>query len=232
MQGTIKKILIIEDEKKIARYLELELLHEGYAAECQYSGKSGLDKALTGQYDLVLLDIMLPEMNGMEVCRRIRLQNPDLPIIMLTAKDELTSKVMGLDIGANDYITKPFAIEELLARIRAALRKAKSFNMISGKIQTDDLVIDLDKHVVFRGSSKVELTKREYELLEYLVRNKGIVLTRDKILADVWGYDYAGETNVVDVYINYLRNKIDKEHETKLIDTVRGLGYMLLEEPK
>jgi two-component system, OmpR family, response regulator ArlR len=164
------------------------------------------------------------------VCRRIRLQNSDLPIIMLTAKDETTSKVMGLDIGANDYITKPFAIEELLARIRAALRKAKSPNMASGKLQAGDLIIDLDKHVVYRGSSKVELTKREYELLEYLVRNKGIVLTREKILADVWGYDYAGETNVVDVYINYLRNKIDKEHETKLIDTVRGLGYMLIEE--
>jgi two-component system, OmpR family, response regulator ArlR len=230
MQDNIK-ILIIEDEKKIARYLELELLHEGYVTECQYSGKPGLDKALSGQYDLVLLDIMLPELNGMEVCRRVRLQNPDLPIIMLTAKDETTSKVMGLDIGANDYITKPFAIEELLARIRAALRKVKSSNMTSGKIQTGDLVIDLDKHAVYRGSTKVELTKREYELLEYLVRNKGMVLTREKILADVWGYDYAGETNVVDVYINYLRNKIDKEHETKLIDTVRGLGYTLMEEP-
>lgn len=229
MQENIK-ILIIEDEKKIARYLELELLHEGYTAECQYSGKSGLEKAISGLYDLVLLDIMLPELNGMEVCRRIRLQNPDLPVIILTAKDEITSKVMGLDIGANDYITKPFAIEELLARIRAALRKMKSSHTTSGKIQTNDLVIDLDKHAVYRGSSKVELTKREYELLEYLVRNKGMVLTREKILADVWGYDYAGETNVVDVYINYLRNKIDKDHGTKLIDTVRGLGYMLMEE--
>lgn len=224
------RILIIEDEKQIARFLELELKHEGYAIEIEYDGRGGLKKAEENEPDLILLDIMLPGINGMEVCRRIR-QFSEVPVIMLTARDETTDKVMGLDIGANDYITKPFVIEELLARIRAVLRNRSNSSMQPQKnLAAGDLRMDLSKRQVFRGNESIDLTKKEYDLLEYLLRNRGIVLTRDQILENVWGYDYAGDTNVVDVYIRYLRSKVDDEHDTKLIQTVRGVGYMLREE--
>jgi DNA-binding response OmpR family regulator len=222
-------ILIIEDEKQIARFLELELKHEGYAVEIEYDGRGGLRKAEESEPDLILLDIMLPGINGMEVCRRIR-QFSEVPVIMLTAKDETTDKVMGLDIGANDYVTKPFVIEELLARIRAVLRNKKPSKQPKKSLVAGDLRMDLATRQVFKGDESIDLTKKEYDLLEYLLRNKGIVLTRDQILENVWGYEYSGDTNVVDVYIRYLRSKVDDEHDTRLIQTVRGVGYILREE--
>jgi DNA-binding response OmpR family regulator len=221
-------ILIVEDEKQIVRFLELELKYEGYIIDTAFDGREGLKKAEENRYDLILLDIMLPELNGMEVCRRIR-QFSNLPIIMLTAKDDVTDKVMGLDIGADDYITKPFAIEELLARIRAALRRKSEVVENLENLQIGNLTMDLSKHQVNRNGKLIELTKREYDLLEYLMKNKGIVLTREQILEKVWGYDYIGDTNVVDVYIRYLRSKIDDSFTTKLIHTVMGVGYTLKE---
>ncbi|MBZ4647350.1 MAG: hypothetical protein PWR27_2211 [Petroclostridium sp.] len=221
-------ILIVEDEKQIVRFLELELKHEGYMIDTAFDGREGLKKAEENKYDLILLDIMLPGLNGMEVCRRIR-QFSNIPVIMLTAKDDVTDKVMGLDIGADDYITKPFAIEELLARIRAALRRKDDLVNTGENLQIGDLTMDLSKRQVSKNGKSIELTKREYDLLEYLMKNKGIVLTREQILEKVWGYDYIGDTNVVDVYIRYLRSKIDDTFKTKLIHTIRGVGYMLKE---
>lgn len=222
------RILIVEDEKQIARFLELELQHEGYYVDVEYNGRDGLRSIEQNEPDLVLLDIMLPGINGMEVCRRIR-QFSEVPVIMLTAKDETTDKVMGLDLGANDYITKPFVIEELLARIRAALRRKDSAPRVTKNLAIGDLIMDISKHHVTRGDQIIDLTKREYDLLEYLIRNKGIDLSRDQILENAWGYDYMGDTNVVDVYIKYLRSKIDESHETKLIHTIRGVGYIMKE---
>ncbi|ODA42744.1 response regulator transcription factor [Desulfosporosinus sp. BG] len=224
-----KRILIIEDEKQIARFLELELKHEGYAVDIAYDGWGGLRKIEKYVPDLILLDIMLPEIDGLEVCRKIR-QFSEVPIIMLTARDEVTDMVMGLDIGADDYITKPFVIEVLFARIRAALRKRIPLAHNSKVLISGDLRMDLLKHQVFRGKEAIELTKKEYDLLEYLLMNKGIVLTRDQILGKVWGYDYVGDTNIVDVYIRYLRSKLDEAYENKLILTVRGVGYIIREE--
>lgn len=223
------RILIIEDEKQIARFVELELQHEGYKTEAAYDGREGLKAFEQNQPDLVLLDIMLPGINGMEVCRRIR-QFSEVPVIMLTARDEITDKVMGLDLGANDYITKPFAIEELLARIRNALRKNGQLPRLQKNLTVGDLRMDVSKHQVVKGNETIDLTKKEYDLLEYLLRNKGIVLTRDQMLENVWGYDYAGDTNVVDVYIRYLRSKVDDTRDARLIQTVRGVGYVLREE--
>jgi DNA-binding response OmpR family regulator len=223
------RILIIEDEKQIARFLELELKHEGYGVEIEYDGRSGLKKVEENEPDLILLDIMLPGINGMEVCRRIR-QFSKVPVIMLTARDDTTDKVMGLDIGADDYITKPFVIEELLARIRAALRKKMQYEKPQRSLTAGNLRMDPSKHQVMRDDEEIELTKKEYDLLEYLILNKDIVLTRDQILEKVWGYDYSGDTNVVDVYIRYLRSKVDTSNNTRLIQTIRGVGYMLREE--
>ena len=221
-------ILIVEDERQIVRFLELELQHEGYAVEVAYNGNDGLAAVERDKPDLVLLDVMLPGLHGLEVCRRVR-QFSDVPIIMLTARDETIDKVLGLDLGANDYITKPFAIEELLARIRAALRK-KSAAKNAKVLSIYDLSMDLSSHIVTRGSARIELTKREFDLLEYLILNCGIVLTREQILDNVWGYAFMGDTKIVDVYIRYLRNKMDDKSEVKLINTVRGVGYILKEE--
>jgi len=222
------RILIIEDERQIARFLELELQHEGYAIETSADGRKGLNSVERSEPDLVLLDIMLPGINGMEVCRRIR-QFSDVPVIMLTAKDEVTDKVMGLDIGANDYITKPFIIEELLARIRAVLRKPKQTAKKPKQLSLGNLTMDLEQHQVTRGKESIELTKKEYDLLEYLLINKGLALTRDQIMENVWGYDFMGDTNVVDVYVRYLRSKLDTG-TVRLIHTIRGVGYMIREE--
>ncbi|WP_418921801.1 response regulator transcription factor [Clostridium aestuarii] len=224
-----KKILIIEDEKKIARFIELDLKHEGYKVDIEYDGRSGLNSIETGDYDLVLLDIMLPGLNGMEVCRRVR-QFTDTPIIMLTAKDDITDKVMGLDLGANDYVTKPFAIEELLARVRGVFRRAEIPVKNTNIIFIKNLIMNTDTYEVKINNEIVDLTKREYELLEYLLKNKQIVLTRDQILQSIWGYDYIADTNIVDVYIRYLRMKIDSNYDGKLIHTVRGVGYVIKDE--
>lgn len=222
------EILIIEDEKHIARFLELELLHEGYGVTIASDGRSGLKYVEETTPHLVLLDVMIPELNGMEVCRRIR-QFSKVPIIMLTAMGETTNKVMGLDIGANDYMTKPFDIEELLARIRVALRNQIPDNFSENTLTYSDVIMDLSKRQVFRKNTLIDLTKTEYDLLEYLLLNQGIVLTRVKILENVWGYDHTGDTNLVDVYIRYLRSKLDDPYPVRLIQTVRGVGYMLLE---
>ncbi|MFW6006712.1 MAG: response regulator transcription factor [Halanaerobiales bacterium] len=224
------KILLVEDEKKIARFMELELMHEGYEVEVVKDGQSGLKKVKEENYNLVLLDIMLPKMDGMEVCSRIR-EFSDIPIIMVTAKDSTPSKVEGLDLGADDYITKPFEIEELLARIRALMRRKKPDDK-EGILKVDDLVLDTNKHQVKRAGNKIELTKKEYDLLEYLLRNEEVVISREQLLREIWGYDYTGETNIVDVYIRYLRSKIDDPFTQKLIHTVRGVGYVLREEEK
>lgn len=227
----IKHILIIEDEVKIARFLELELQHEGYEVSISHDGREGLSMALSNPYDLLILDVMLPSLNGMEVLRRIR-QVSELPVIMLTAKDDVMDKVMGLDLGAQDYLTKPFAIEELLARIRV-LFKLKTVSMSTSTSQNilscGELSLYPDKFEVNYGGTPIVLTKKEFELLEYLMQNKNIALTRDQILENVWGYNYIGDTNVVDVYIRYLRNKIDQPFQEKLIYTIRGIGYQLKE---
>lgn len=221
-----ERILIIEDDSQIARFIELELKHEGYEVDKIDNGYDGLNKIKENEYDLLLLDLMLPGLDGIEICNKIR-DFSDLPIIMLTAKSEIEDKVRGLDTGADDYLTKPFEIEELLARIRALLRRKQGEVESANILEIDDLEVNLDAHTVKRGSKKIELTKKEYDLLVYLIENEGIVVSRDKLLNNVWGYDYTGETNIVDVYIRYLRSKIDDPFDKKLIQTVRGVGYVL-----
>lgn len=223
------KILIIEDEVKIARFLELELQHEGYEVEQEHDGRKGLEKAGSGSFDLIILDVMLPSLNGMEVLRRLR-QSLQTPVIMLTAKDDVTDIVMGLDLGADDYLSKPFAIEELLARIRVTLKRRKSSAKKSHTILLGELEIDLNEHAVNYKGEEIELTKKEFDLLKYLAENEKIVLDRERILDNVWGYGYYGDTNAVDVYIRYLRSKIDDKYGIKLIHTVRGVGYVLKHE--
>ena len=224
-----ERILIIEDEVKIARFLELELTHEGYQVEQVHDGRQGLERAANGIFDLIILDVMLPSLNGMEVLRRFR-QSAQTPVIMLTAKNDVTDIVMGLDIGADDYMTKPFAIEELLARIRVALKRRKSLAQESNLILLGSLKMDLGQHAVSYHNDSIDLTKKEYDLLKFLAENQNIVLSREKILENVWGYGYYGDTNAVDVYISYLRTKIDDRYNVKLIHTVRGVGYVLKHE--
>ena len=221
-----EKILIIEDEDKIARFIELELSHEGYDVSKENNGSTGLEAAESGRFDLILLDIMLPELNGLEVLRRLR-RSSDIPVIMLTARDAVNDKVSGLDMGADDYITKPFAIEELLARIRVALKRNRSADSSSSVLTAGKLTLDKDAHTVTYDGQTVDLTNREFLLLETLMENRSIVLSRDTLLEKVWGYDYMGETNVVDVYIYYLRNKIDDRFGEKIIETVRSVGYVI-----
>lgn len=223
------RILVVEDEEKIARVLELELTYEGYEVEKAKTGYEALEKYREGNWDLILLDIMLPEMSGIEILRRIRKGDSITPVILLTAKDSIEDKVTGLDLGANDYITKPFQIEELLARIRVALRNNKVFEEETSEewLQFQDLKLHEGTREVYRGERLIELTPKEFDLLTYLLQNQRQVLTRDQILSHVWGYDYVGDTNIVDVYIRYLRKKIDGQNETELIHTVRGVGYVL-----
>ncbi|NLM25542.1 MAG: response regulator transcription factor [Firmicutes bacterium] len=222
------KILIIEDEEKFARFVEMELNYEGYQVTKAFDGRTGLELAETENFDLILLDIMLPGLSGMEVLRRIR-RTSSVPIIMLTARDSVVDKVSGLDNGADDYITKPFAIEELLARIRTALRKQRI--MPEGKLlSVGDLVMDTASRQVTYQGQPIELTKREFDLLHYLLENKNIVVSRETLLENVWGYDFEGETNAVDVYIRFLRGKIDQAFNIKLISTVRGVGYVIRDE--
>ena len=224
-----EKILLVEDEKKISRFVELELEHESYEVIVKENGKKALQELENNEFDLVLLDLMLPGIDGIEVCRRLR-EFSDIPVIMVTAKDGVSDKVEGLDIGADDYITKPFAIEELLARVRALLRRSDESEDRKGLLKIDNLEMDTEKHQVKRNGKSIDLTKKEYDLLEYLLENKKIVISREQLLSNVWGYEYSGETNVVDVYIRYLRSKIDDPFDKKLIHTVRGVGYVLREE--
>lgn len=227
----MKKILIVEDEDKIARFLELELVHEGYEVVKKYDGRSGLEAALSGCFSLMILDIMLPGINGLEVLRRLR-KTSNLPVIMLTARDQVMDKVNGLDMGADDYMTKPFAVEELLARIRLVLRKRSSEEAEPSVgnehiHQVRDLMLDDAAHTVKYKGQEINLTNKEFQLLKELMINCNIVLSRETILSNVWGYDYIGETNVVDVYIRFLRQKIDDAVGEKFILTVRGVGYVI-----
>ena len=220
------KILIVEDEEKIARFVELELMHEGYEVDKAFDGRTGLDKALIGNYSLIILDIMLPKLNGLEVLRRVR-KEYQTPVIMLTARDAVMDKVAGLDAGADDYLTKPFAIEELLARIRVALKRKNIVEFETRKMTIGDVTLDVDRHEVSVKGEQVELTNREFELLHVLMENKGIVMDREKLINQVCGYDFVGETNTIDVYIRYLRAKIDDRYGIKLISTVRGVGFVI-----
>lgn len=224
-------ILIIEDEDNIARILQLELEHEGYEVGRAADGRAGLEMAQSSEWHLILLDVMLPELNGIEVLRRLRQADSATPVILLTARDTVPDKVSGFEHGANDYITKPFAMEELLARVRNILRifKASREGENDDTLKIGDLTIELISRKVYRKDISIDLTPREFELLLYLARHKNEEKTRDEILTEVWGYEYIGDTNVVDVYIRYLRQKMDKGFRHKLLHTVRGVGYMLKE---
>jgi len=225
----MKNILLVEDEVKLSRFVELELEYEGYKVDTAFDGRTAVEKFHENKYDLVLLDLMLPGLSGLEVLRRIR-KNSDTPVIMLTAKGEVTDKVVGLDSGADDYVTKPFAIEEVLAGMRVAFKKSAEPAQDANVLTVKNLTLDHLKHSVKAGDAEVELTKTEFDLLAYLMQNKNIVLTREQILNHVWGYDYLGETNVVDVYIRYLRTKLDDRFGEKYIHTVRGVGYYVKDE--
>lgn len=215
-------ILYVEDEKNIARFVELELTHEDHQVTICHDGREGLETALTKNFDLILLDIMLPSLNGMEILRRIK-KEKDTPVIMLTAKDDVSDKVYGLDSGAEDYLTKPFAIEELLARIRRLLRTKEDKAVLS----INGLTVNLSGYEVKFNGQLLSLSKTEFDMLVYFLQNKGVVLSREKILDAIWGYDYYGDTNIVDVYVRYLRAKIDEPFGVKLFHTVRGVGYTL-----
>ncbi|MCP1530492.1 MULTISPECIES: response regulator transcription factor [Bacillus] len=222
------KILVVEDEKKIARVLSLELEYEGYEVKVKETGMSGLQALEEESFDLVLLDVMLPELSGLEVLRRVRKTNTATPIILITARGSVPDKVSGLDLGANDYITKPFDIEELLARIRAQLRlNIKAQEEKETELSIADLTVNEKTRDIQRAGQMLELTPREYDLLVHLLKHQQQVLTRDQLLTAVWGFDYFGDTNVVDVYIRYLRKKVDYPFEKQLIHTVRGVGYVM-----
>ncbi len=226
-----KKILVVEDEARIARILSLELAHEGYEVQTVENGKDALTFVNHEQWDLILLDIMLPEISGFEVLRRIRLADQITPIILLTARNSVFDKVNGLDHGANDYITKPFEMEELLARVRSAIRTAESIQdpqeIKTKKRIVDDLELDENTRTVTRAGIPIELTRREFDLLLFMMDHSNQVLTREQLLNEVWGFDYIGETNVVDVYIGYLRKKIENNFTHPLIYTIRGVGFMM-----
>lgn len=224
-----KKILLVEDEKNIARFIELELKHEQFEVVVSHEGREGLNKALEQRFDCLLLDVMLPGLNGIEICRRVRAQS-DVPILLITARDAIMDRVAGLDAGADDYIVKPFAIEELLARIRSILRRV-SPNVEDGAnhlIKVRDIIINPQSYEVIFENKKLDLTKTEYDLLKLLCENKNRVCDRDMILQSVWGYTSEVETNVVDVYIRHLRAKLKTELEP-YIETVRGVGYVVRE---
>ena len=224
------KILVVDDEKVLVKGIKFNLESEGYQVEAGYDGEEAVELARSGSFDLIILDLMMPKIDGLQACMRIR-EFSNVPIIMLTAKDEVMDKVAGLDSGADDYLTKPFAIEELLARMRVAFKHSEGSNTAKKTtLQVQNLEIDTEKRMVTVDGKVVDLTKKEYELLTYLVQNKNIVLTREQILNEVWGYSYIGETNVVDVYIRYLRAKIDEAFGKKYILTIRGVGYYVKEE--
>ncbi|WP_214759589.1 response regulator transcription factor [Exiguobacterium sp. s146] len=218
-------ILVVEDDAKIARLLELELMHAGYQVEVAHDGRAGLDRALAGGIDLMLLDVMLPQMSGLEVVRRVKEEQPLLPVLMVTARGDRYDKVSGLDLGADDYITKPFEMEELLARIRAFLRMRQHVQVDTSErvLSYEGLTVDVNRHEVMYEGQKIDLTRREFDLLVYLLEHPERVLTRDQLVEHVWGFDYYGDTNVVDVYVRYVRKKLGGSW----IQTVRGVGYML-----
>lgn len=219
-------ILVVEDEKKIIRFIKKGLEMEHYTVDLAYDGEEALRLAEVNGYDVIVLDLMLPKMDGIEVCKKIREMGVETPVIMLTARDTIEDRIMGLDAGADDYLVKPFAFGELLARVRALLRREKTVQRT--KLQVGDLVLDPVTHEVFRGERLVELTSKEYRLLDYLMRRPGQVCTRTMIGEHIWGYDFSDDSNVIDVYISYLRKKIDAGFKEKLLHTVRDVGYKLV----
>ncbi len=219
------RILVVEDEKSLNRVITKRLESEGYSVDSCFDGEEALHFASVGEFDAVVMDIMMPKINGIEVVKRLRDRNDKTPVIFLTAKDSVSDRVTGLDAGAEDYLVKPFAFEELLARIRVMTRKAAG--SATNVFTIADLTLDTVSKTVVRGDKNINLSAKEYEILEYMILNQGIVLSREKIENHVWNFDYSGGTNVVDVYIRYLRKKIDDEYEVKLIHTVRGMGYVL-----
>lgn len=231
----MQTILVIEDNEDTALFLQIELQQEGYIVSVETNGRAGLKRALEDKCDLILLDIMLPELNGMEILRRVRKEDPALPIIMVTARCETPDVVSGLDNGANDYITKPFIIEELLARVRACLRNQQIRFQTNSYSSNEELTVDGLKlnrrtRVVFRDKKQIELTVKEFDLLAFLIENKPNVVTREQIILEVWGYAFVGDTNIVDVYIRYLRKKINYNFSVPLIQTIRGIGYCIRDE--
>ncbi len=222
------RILVVEDDQSLHRIIQRRLKEEGYAVDGCYDGEDALMYMTSGVYDCIILDWMLPKKDGVIVLREFRSQGGETPVLMLTAKDAISDRVSGLDAGADDYLTKPFAFDELLARVRALMRRNTSAK--ENTLQLADLVMDLPKHTVRRGEKEISLTSREYALLEYFLRNQGQVLTRSQIADHVWNYDFDYDSNVVDVYIRYLRNKIDRGFDVPLIHTVRGCGYVLKQE--
>jgi DNA-binding response OmpR family regulator len=221
------KILLVEDETKLAKFIEMELGYEGYTVTVAHDGLSGLMAARNSEPDLILLDWMMPGLSGVEVCRRLRSTGTQVPIILLTAKDEVGDRVSGLDAGADDYVVKPFSIEELLARVRAHLRRNQPQEVDT--LQFQNLTLNRKTREVKRGDRAIELTAKEFDLLDYLITHPKQVLTRDRILEEVWGYDFMGDSNIIEVYIRYLRLKLEAEGESRLIQTVRGVGYVLRE---
>ena len=219
------QILVVEDEEKLAKFVEMELTYEGYKVTVANDGLSGLMAARDGEPDLVLLDWMMPGLSGVEVCRRLRSTGAKMPIVLMTAKDDVADRGAGLDAGADDYVVKPFSIEELLARVRAHLRRNEPKD--SEMLQFDTLTLNHKTREVFRGDRGIELTAKEFDLLDYLISHPRQVLTRDQILEEVWGYDFMGDSNIIEVYIRYLRLKLEAEGEKRLIQTVRGVGYVL-----
>lgn len=221
-----EKVLIVDDDRNSVRFLELELRHEGYRVEKEYDGAAGLKRALGEPFDLLILDIMMPRLDGMEMLRQLR-TSCDTPVMMLTAKDAVSDKVTGLDDGADDYLTKPFAIEELLARMRVLLKKARPAKTGGRLLHWGQLTVNRDTRSVEYAGEPVPLTKREFDLLAYLLQNQNIACSRDRLMEKVWGYDFRGETNLVDVYVRYLRNKLDYRFHIELIRTIRGVGYII-----
>ncbi|HDR7518206.1 response regulator transcription factor [Bacillus mobilis] len=223
----MQHILIIEDEESLADFLELELKYEGYKVDIQFDGRKGLEAALETNYDLILLDLMLPGLNGLEVCRRLR-ATKNTPIIMLTARDSIMDRVTGLDSGADDYLPKPFAIEELLARMRVIFRRDEHIeNKHVSSLTFKDLQLQIESRTITKGNEEIELTNKEFELLLMFMKNINRVLTRDVLLNQVWGYDAMVETNIVDVYVRYLRNKLHSVDKEEYIQTIRGAGYIM-----
>lgn len=225
------KVLVVDDEKLIVKGIKFSLEQDGMEVTAAYDGKEAYELAMQNDYDIILLDVMLPELNGFEVLRRLR-KSSDMPVIMLTARDTVMDKVAGLDGGADDYMTKPFAIEELLARIRLALKKRKGVSTVQAENQLScrGLTMDIQRYEVTYAGNKIELTHREFELLKVLLENRNIVISRDTLLEKVCGYDYFGETNIIDVYVRYLRSKLDDVYQVKWIQTVRGVGYVIRDD--
>ena len=222
------RILVAEDERKVASFIRQGLGEEGYAVDVASNGEAGLAMARDGVHDLIILDIGLPKMNGLQVLQELRRRKVTTPVLLLTVRATIEDKVLGLDAGADDYLTKPFAFQELVARVRALLRRRAEGG--PAVLQFADLILDPARHTAFRGGQKIDLTAKEFALLDYFMRNPGRVLTRTMIIEHVWDYDFDTGTNVVDVYVNYLRKKIDSDREPKLIHTIRGVGYVMKAE--